>query len=104
MANTPQSRKRARQAITRRARTVVHMSRFRTYTKKVRAALVQGDADKAKLAYGEFVKIADSAATKRIIHKNKAARLKRNLSAAVKALSSSRPAPQPAQEGGQEAG
>jgi len=86
MANSPQSRKRARQEVVRRARNVTQRSRFRTYTKKARAAIGAGDADAARAALGEFVSVADSAARKGIIHRNKAARLKSKLSAAAKEL------------------
>ncbi len=86
MANSKQSRKRARQEVGRRVRNVMLMSRFRTYTKKVRAALSQGDGNNAKDVYGQFVRIADSTARKGIVHRNMTARLKRKLSAAVKEL------------------
>ena len=101
MANSPQSRKRARQEVAARARNVVQRSRFRTYAKKVRAALGEGDPEKSKAAFAEFVSVADKAAGKGLIHPNKTARLKRRLSAATKALAA--PA-QPARGEASEAG
>ena len=87
MANSPQARKRARQAEKRRKHNASLRSLVRTVIKKVSAAIDAGDADQAKAAYAEAVPVIDRMADKGIIHKNKAARHKSRLSAAVKALS-----------------
>ncbi len=87
MANSPQARKRARQAERRRAHNASLRSLVRTNIKKVVAAIGSGDAEQAKAAYAAAVPVIDRMADKGIIHKNKAARHKSRLSAQVKALS-----------------
>ena len=87
MANSPQARKRARQAEKRRAHNASLRSLVRTNIKKVTAAIGSGDAEQAKAAYAAAVPVIDRMADKGIIHKNKAARHKSRLSAQVKALS-----------------
>ena len=86
MANSPQSKKRARQAVKRRAHNASLRSMVRTYIKKVVAAIGSGDAEQAKKAYAEAVPVIDRMADKGIIHKNKAARHKSRLNAQIKAL------------------
>ena len=79
MANLTSSRKRARQAISRRKHNASLRSRFRTYVKNVVKAVGKGDKQAALHAYKEVCVIADSSASKKLIHKNKAARHKSNL-------------------------
>lgn len=86
MANSPQARKRARQAEVRRRHNASFRSMGRTYVKKVNAAIESKDFDKASAAYNEAVPVLDSLADKGMIHKNKAARHKSRLNAAIKAL------------------
>jgi len=87
VANSPQAKKRARQAERRRAHNASLRSLVRTNIKKVVAAIDNGDAEQAKAAYAAAVPVIDRMADKGIIHKNKAARHKSRLSAQVKALS-----------------
>ena len=87
MANSPQARKRARQAEKRRSHNASLRSLVRTVIKKVLAAIDAGDAEKAKAAYDEAVPVIDRMTDKGIIHKNKAARHKSRLNAQIKALS-----------------
>ncbi len=87
MANSPQARKRARQAEKRRNHNASLRSLVRTVIKKVVAAIDSGDAEQAKAAYDAAVPVIDRMADKGIIHKNKAARHKSRLNAQVKALS-----------------
>lgn len=87
MANSPQAKKRARQADKRRAHNASLRSLVRTVIKKVNAAIEAGDAEQAKAAYSAAVPVIDRMADKGIIHKNKAARHKSRLNAHVKALS-----------------
>ena len=87
MANSPQARKRARQAEKRRAHNSSLRSLVRTVIKKVNAAIRTGDQAAAKTAYDNAVPVIDRMADKGIIHKNKAARHKSRLNAQVKALS-----------------
>ncbi len=86
MANTPQSKKRARQNIKRRNHNGSLRSMVRTYIKKVVAAIDAKDVEAAKTAYAEAVPVIDRIADKGIIHKNKAARHKSRLNAQIKAL------------------
>jgi small subunit ribosomal protein S20 len=87
VANSPQAKKRARQAVKRRSHNASLRSLVRTVIKKVDAAVSGGDAEAAKSAYAEAVPVIDRMADKGIIHKNKAARHKSRLNAQVKALS-----------------
>ena len=87
MANSPQARKRARQAEKRRRHNASLRSLVRTVIKKVIAAVETGDAEQAKAAYAEAVSVINRMADKGIIHKNKAARHQRRLHDKVKALS-----------------
>ena len=87
MANSPQAKKRARQAEKRRTHNSGLRSLVRTVIKKVYSAVNSGDAQAAKTAYDDAVPVIDRMADKGIIHKNKAARHKSRLNAQVKALS-----------------
>ncbi|MCB1665293.1 MAG: 30S ribosomal protein S20 [Pseudomonadales bacterium] len=86
MANSAQARKRARQGEVRRRHNASFRSMVRTYLKKVIAAIQTGDYDTASTAYQAAVPVIDRMADKGIIHKNKAARHKSRLNAAVLAL------------------
>ena len=79
MANIKSSQKRAllekkAQARNRSARTLM-----KTNMKKFDAAIQSGDKEAAQEAYKNAVKIVDRAATRGLIHKNKAARRKSSL-------------------------
>jgi small subunit ribosomal protein S20 len=87
VANSPQAKKRARQAEKRRSHNASLRSLVRTVIKKVNAAVGSGDHAAAKTAYDNAVPVIDRMADKGIIHKNKAARHKSRLNAQVKALS-----------------
>ena len=87
MANSPQAKKRARQAEKRRNHNASQRSLVRTVIKKVIAAIDAGDAEKASAAYNDAVPVIDRMADKGIIHRNKASRHKSRLNAQVKALS-----------------
>jgi small subunit ribosomal protein S20 len=87
VANSPQAKKRARQAERRRSHNAGLRSLVRTNIKKVIAAIDSGDAEQARAAYDNAVPVIDRMADKGIIHKNKAARHKSRLNAQVKALS-----------------
>lgn len=86
MANSPQARKRARQGETRRRHNASFRSMVRTYIKKVDTAVADGNHAAATEAYNAAVPVIDRMADKGIIHKNKAARHKSRLNAAVRAL------------------
>jgi len=87
VANSPQAKKRARQAERRRSHNASLRSLVRTQIKKVIAAVDTGDAEQAKTAYANAVPVIDRMADKGIIHKNKASRHKSRLNSQVKALS-----------------
>ncbi|MCZ0944278.1 MAG: 30S ribosomal protein S20 [Gammaproteobacteria bacterium] len=84
MANSPQSRKRARQAETRRRRNASQRSMVRTSIKKVRGAIADGDAKAAAEALDAAVPVIDRMANRGIMHPNQAARHKSRLSAGIR--------------------
>jgi small subunit ribosomal protein S20 len=86
VANSPQARKRARQAEKRRTHNASLRSLVRTVIKKVNAAVSSGDVEAARAAYNSAVPVIDRMADKGMIHKNKAARHKSRLNNQVKAL------------------
>ncbi len=86
MANTAQTRKRARQAIKQNAHNSGLRSELRTAIKKVAKAITAGDKASAQTVYQSSMSTIDRIADKKIIHKNKAARHKSRLSAAIKAM------------------
>jgi len=86
MANTAQARKRARQSDKQRDHNASLRSELRTAIKRVAKAIEVGDKAVAQAAFIESTSIVDSIADKKIIHKNKAARHKSRLSAAIKAM------------------
>ena len=79
MANTAQSRKRARQEEQSRQHNAPLRSRFRTAIKKVDDAISGGDKKAAEAAYKDAVSIIGKTESKGLIHKNKAARHKSRL-------------------------
>jgi small subunit ribosomal protein S20 len=86
MANTAQARKRARQTKKQNAHNAGLRSRFRSAVKSVKKAIQLGDKAKALGVFQSAQRVIDSIADKKILHKNKAARHKSRLSAAIKAL------------------
>ncbi|MCK9508593.1 MAG: 30S ribosomal protein S20 [Pigmentiphaga sp.] len=86
MANTAQARKRARQAVARNKHNSSLRSMLRTSIKRVRQAIDAGDKTTATEVLQKATSVIDRVADKKIIHKNKAARHKSRLAAAVKAL------------------
>jgi small subunit ribosomal protein S20 len=86
MANSAQARKRARQADKQNAHNSSLRSELRTSVKKVIKAIAAGDKTAAQSVFKDTVSAVDRIADKKIIHKNKAARHKSRLSAAIKAM------------------
>lgn len=86
MANSPQARKRARQADKARQHNASQRSMVRTYIKKVRSAVASGDQEAAQEALKAAGPVIDRMADKGILHKNAAARHKSRLNRAVKGL------------------
>ena len=87
MANSNQSRKRARQAESRRKHNASRRSLLRTNIKKVLKAISAGEKEDATSALQTTMPIVDKMAGKRIIHKNKAARIKSRLVKKIKLIS-----------------
>ena len=86
MANSKQSKKRARQSVIRRDRTMSLRSKMRTAVKKARKAIAEGQLDAAKAAFKNAESVVDSMVSKKIVHKNTAARYKHRLNAHLKQL------------------
>ncbi len=86
MANIKSAEKRAKQSVVRRAHNMAARSRLRTSIKKVLAAVSAGKKDEAVAAYKATQSVIDTMVSKGIIHRNKAARHKRELNAKVKSL------------------
>ncbi|MDA7827292.1 30S ribosomal protein S20 [Rhodobacteraceae bacterium] len=86
MANTPQSKKRARQTERRTEVNKARRSRIRTFLRKVEEAIVSGNKDAAvealRVAQPELMR----GVTKGVFHKNTASRKMSRLSARVKAI------------------
>ncbi len=86
MANSPQSKKRARQNERRFAVNKARRSRIRTYLRKVEEAIASGDKDAAQAALQTAQPELMRGVTKGVFHKNTASRKMSRLSARVKAL------------------
>ena len=86
MANTPQSKKRARQNEARFAVNKMRRSRIRTYLRRVEEAIASGDQAAAKAALTEAQPELMRGVTKGVLHKNTAARKMSRLAARVKAI------------------
>jgi small subunit ribosomal protein S20 len=86
MANSPQSKKRARQNERRFAINKARRSRIRTHLRKVEEAIASGDKDAAGAALRAAQPEMMRGVTKGIYHKNTVARKMSRLSARVKAL------------------
>jgi small subunit ribosomal protein S20 len=84
MPNIASARKRLRQNIKRRAKNRSVKSELRTEIRQVREAADGGKLKEAEAEFRVAVAKLDRAAAKRIIHPNRAARLKSRLSAHLK--------------------
>ncbi len=86
MANTAQSKKRARQADARYAVNKARRSRIRTFLRKVEEAIASGNADAAAAALKAAQPELARGVTKGVLHKNTVARKMSRLSSRVKAV------------------
>lgn len=86
MANTAQSKKRARQNERRFAVNKMRRSRIRTFLRRVEEAIASGDQDAAKKALQEAQPELMRGVTKGVLHKNTVARKMSRLSARVKSI------------------
>ncbi|AVW92428.1 30S ribosomal protein S20 [Celeribacter baekdonensis] len=86
MANSPQSKKRARQAVARTDVNKARRSRIRTFIRKVEEAILTGDQAVALAALRAAQPEMMRGVSKGVIHKNTAARKMSRLAARVKAI------------------
>ena len=86
MANSPQARKRARQAVKSREQNMSLRSTMRTAIKKILKAIESGKRDEAQTAFKEAMPVIDSMVNKGIAHRNKIARHKSRLNARIRAM------------------
>jgi small subunit ribosomal protein S20 len=86
LANTKQAAKRARQAVKHRAHNMAARSRMRTEIKHVLKAVGGSDPQAAQAEFRKAVPIIDSMVNEKLVHRNKAARHKRQLNARLKAM------------------
>jgi small subunit ribosomal protein S20 len=87
MANTAQSKKRARQAQRRTLINKARRTRIRTFLRKVEEAIAGGDAAVAAAALQAAQPEIMRGVSKGILHKNTASRKVSRLAARVKAMS-----------------
>jgi small subunit ribosomal protein S20 len=86
MANTEQSKKRARQSEARYAVNKARRSRIRTFLRKVEEAIASGDAAAAALALKNAQPELARGVTKGIMHKNTVSRKISRLASRVKGV------------------
>ena len=86
MANTAQSKKRARQSEARQDINKARRSRIRTFLRKVEEAIASGDQAAAAEAYKNAQPELVRGVTKGILHQNTVSRKLSRLNARVKAL------------------
>ncbi len=86
MPNSASAEKRLRQNQVCRDRNRAVNSNLRKQLRKVREAIGAGDAEASANEFSRAVKKLDRAASKNIIHANKAARTKSRLAKAIKAI------------------
>ncbi len=86
MANTPQSKKRARQSVRRQDVNKARRSRIRTFLRKVEEAIASGNQETAAAALKAAQPELARGVTKGILHKNTLARKMSRLTSRVKAI------------------
>ena len=86
MANSKQAIKRHRQSTKRTERNRYFMATARTYLKRARLTLEEGDKDAAAAACREVSSYLDHIASKGVIPRSRASRLKSRLATRLNAL------------------
>lgn len=86
MANIQSAKKRIRQIAKRTERNRSHMSKMRTFIKKVESAIESGDKTAAQSAFKDAQRIIHKTAQHGVVHRNTASRTVSRLSTRVKAL------------------
>ena len=87
MANIKSARKRARQAVVRRDHNFSMRTQARSAIKDVKKAIAGGDKKAAGAALTRMQAVLDRVASKKVLHRNAAARHKSRLAHAIKAMS-----------------
>ncbi|HEY2147436.1 MAG TPA: 30S ribosomal protein S20 [Pirellulales bacterium] len=86
MPNIASAKKRLRQSLVRRTRNRAAKSELKTRIRKVLALAKSGEMEKCETEFRTTVKKLDQAAAARVIHANRASRLKSRISARLKAV------------------
>lgn len=86
MANIKSARKRARQGLKRRARNMSLRTAARSAIKEVKKAIASGDKAAAAAALEKSRSGIDRIVAKGVLHRNAAARHKKRLAHAIKAM------------------
>ncbi len=86
MANHKQAIKRHKQSQVRAERNRYYLTTARTFIKRARLSLAEGDQAAATETVGHALKFVDQIAQKGVLHRNKAARLTSRLSRQLQAL------------------
>jgi small subunit ribosomal protein S20 len=86
MPNTASAKKQLRQSEESRARNRAVKSSLRTQIRKIRESLKSGNLQATQAEFNIAARSLDKAASKGVIHANRAARLKSRISAAIKKL------------------
>ena len=86
MANHTSAKKRIRRNARRAAINGAHMSRIRTFVKKVEMAIESGDAENARTALRNAQPEIQRGVTRGVLHRNTASRKISRLAARVKAV------------------
>ena len=76
MPNIRQQEKRVRSAARQRLENLRYRSTVKTLTKRLEAAVADGDAEQVAAGHRELVRTIDKAASRGALHKNTAARKK----------------------------
>ena len=87
MPHSASAKKRLRQNLRNRERNRAAKTEIKTQIRKVLESIRGGDVTGAKESLRTVAKKVDQAASKRIVHPNRAARIKSRLSARVRAAS-----------------
>jgi len=76
MPNIKQQKKRVRTAAQERLENLRYLSSVKTLTRRLRAAVAEGDRDRIAAEHQELVRRIDKAAARGALHRNAAARKK----------------------------
>jgi len=83
MANIKSAMKRAKISKVKHARNISAKSTIKTHIRNMETAAAEGNTERATELYTTVTSLLDKAASKGIIHKNKAARTKSRLAAKI---------------------